>query len=265
MTVRPCRVLPIVRRALRPLLIAAAALGVSVTHAQAADLTVVSGPAMARVLTELRPRIEELTGRRLNVDVVPPSAMTRRLGDHQPFDVAVVYEPVAVALLKTSKLVSGRLSCIGWTRLGLAASAASRVPDIAAVADLRRALTVARSIGYNADGPSGVQFRHVLAQLGLERELGPKLVNVGGSDPLDAVARGDVELGVAYVGDIAATAGVRALGPLPWQVQQLTPVYAAVASEASDRQAGERLVAFLSSFEAMQTLTAHDLDGTPNE
>jgi ABC-type molybdate transport system substrate-binding protein len=264
MTASPCRASPIVRGILRPSLIVAA-LGVSLSPAQAADLTVVSGPAMARVLADLAPRIEELTGRHFIVDVVPPGATTRRLGDRQPFDVAVVYEPAAVELLKTSQLVSGRLSCIGWTRLGLATSAASRARDIATVADLRRALMVVRSIGYDADGPSGPQFRHVLAQLGLERELGPKLVDVGGRDPLAAVAQGEVELGVAYVGDIAATAGIRALGPLPWQVQQLTPVYAAVASEAADRQAAERLVAFLSSFEAMQTLTAHDLDGTPNE
>lgn len=255
----------IVRRGLRPLLIAGAMLGVSSPHASATDLKVVSGPAMARVLADLAPRIEELTGRRFAVDVLPPGAMARRLGDRQPFDVAVVYEPAAVALLKTSKLASGRLLCIGWTRLGLAASAASRVADISTVEGLRHALMVAQAIGYDADGPSGAQFRHVVAQLGLQRELAAKLVDLRGGDPLDAVARGEVELGVAYVGDIAAAAGVRALGPLPWQVQQLTPVYAAVASEATDRQAAERLIAFLSSFEAMQVLTTRDLDGTPNE
>lgn len=265
MTTLPCRASTIVSRALRPLLLAAAALTISPPQAGAADLTVVSGPAIARVLTDLAPRIEGLTHRTLVIDAVPPSALTARLSRGDPFDVAVVYEADTIALLESNRLLAGRLSCIGWTRLGLAASAASVLPGIGNVSELKQLVLTARSIGYNAGDPSGSQFRTALTQLGILEKVEAKLIDLGARDPLDAVGHDAVELGVAYVGDIAAAKGLRSLGPLPWQVQQLTPIFAGISRDAKEREPAQRLIAFLSSFEATTVLTAHDLEGTPNE
>ena len=130
--------------------------------ASAADLNVVSWPAMTQVLNDLRPRIEGLTQRRLVVTVAAPDAPAR--AQNEPFDAVVVYEPDAVALLESNHLVD-RLFCIGWTRQG---------------------------------------------------------------------------------GDRA-------------------PIYAAVSRTAKESAAAQRLVAFLSSFEGLTALTAHGLEGTPNE
>src|SRR5579871_6362046 len=90
----------------------AAALGLAlgIRQADAADIKVVSGPAMARVLTDLAPRIEELTHRTLVIDVASVNAVTRRLSEGAPFDVAVVYEPAAIALIESSQIVAGGLS-----------------------------------------------------------------------------------------------------------------------------------------------------------
>lgn len=255
----------IARYALASLLLAAMASGPGSAPARADDLIVVSGPAMARVLTDLRPRIEALTGRALVIEVAPSPAIARRLSDGARFDAAVVYEPAAVALLKSGRLAAERLSCIGWTRLGVATSPRSGAPAISTVALFRRALLAARSIGYNAADASGAQFRHALTQMGVLGQIDAKLVDLGPRDPLAAVADGTVGLGVAYVGEIAAAPGVRSLGELPWQVQQLTPIYAAVARDARGREAARRLVAYMSSFEATAVLTRHQMDITPNE
>jgi hypothetical protein len=133
--------------------------------AGATDLNVVSGPRMAQVLNDLRPRIEGLTNRNLVVSVMAPEALKRRLSGSDPFDAAVVSEPDAVTLLESKRIVVDRLSCIGWARQG----------------------------------------------------------------------------------------------------QQLTPIYAAVSSTAKERDAAQRLLAFLSSFEAMAAITALQLEGTPYE
>ncbi len=233
--------------------------------ADAADLKVVSGPAMARVLTELTPRIEKLTDRHLVVDTTPVGTVAERLSNGEPFDVAVVYEPAAVALLKNSRFVAGGLACIAWTRLGLAASPGSAIPKVTDVAALRDALRAAHSIGYNAADRSGVQFRDVLAQLGLARETNARLVDLGTRDALDAVARGEVEVAVGYAGEITSTPGVRALGSLPWQVQQITPIFAAIGRQTKDRDAARRLIAYLTSLEATSVFTAHDMDTSPSE
>jgi ABC-type molybdate transport system substrate-binding protein len=138
------------------------ALALGTAAACAADLNVVSGPDTARVLTELAPRIEGLTQRRLVVEIAAPGTLAR--AQSEPFDAVVVYEVDAVALLQRNHLVD-RLYCIGWTRQG---------PD-------------------------------------------------------------------------------------------LVPIYAAVGREAKEPAAAQRLVAFLSSFEGLTALTAHGLEGTPNE
>jgi hypothetical protein len=149
----------------QPCLAGIAALILSTTAAGAADLNVVSEPAMAPVLNDLKPRIEALTKRRLVVDVVAPGALARRLSGGDPFDAVVVDEPDAVSLLESNRIVIDRMSCIGWARQG----------------------------------------------------------------------------------------------------QQRTPIYAAVSSAAKERGAAQRLLAFLSSFEALAVITSHHLEGTPNE
>lgn len=246
-------------------LLATVAAGSFASQASAADLKVVSGPAMARVLTDLTPRIEALTHRTLLIDVVPPNALTPRLSQGAPFDVAVVYEPDAISVLKSGRIAAGRLSCVGWTRLGLAAAPDSELPRIGNALQLKQVLLTARSIGYNGGDPSGLQFRSALTQLGLLEKIDAKLIDLGAGDPLEALAHGAVELAVSYVGDIASTKDVRSLGALAWQVQQLTPIFAGVSRDTTQREAAHRLIAFLTSFEAMAVLTAHDLDGTPNE
>jgi hypothetical protein len=103
-------------------------LALGAAHATAADLKVVSGPVMARVLTDLKPRIEHLTKRTLVVDMVPAEAMTQRLRGDDPFDAVVAYEPDAVAFLESNGTVVERLHCVGWERQGQ-----ERAPIYAAV------------------------------------------------------------------------------------------------------------------------------------
>ena len=140
------------------------ALSLGTAAAHAADLRVLSSPATARVLTDLRPRIEGLTHRRLVVKVA-----TSAQGPDKAFDAVIVYEPDAVALLSSHHLID-RMFCIGWMP-----------PN-------------------TADGR-----------------------------------------------------------------QDRSPIYAAVSSSTRERDAAQRLVAFLSSFEGLMALTAHGLEGTPNE
>ena len=143
---------------------AAFGLGLGAGAAHAADLKIVAEPAIAKVLIDLRPRIEGLTQRRLVVKVAAPNALTRAQGGDEPFDAVVVYETDTVALLESNRLVD-RMFCIGWTRQG-----------------------------------------------------GNRM-----------------------------------------------PVYAAVSREAKEPAAAQRLVAFLTSFQGLMALTAHGLEGTPNE
>lgn len=255
----------IFRRIVPYLVIGAVAGSLGLPSANAAELRVISNPAVARVLTDLDARIKDLTQRTLVVDVVAAGAMTSRLRTGERFDVAIAYEPDAMLLLGADQIRDGRLWCIGWTRLGVAAAAGAEVHGIGNVSRLKQSLLAAHSIGYKAGDPTGVQFRIALSQLGLLDKIGGKLVDVGAENPLDAVGRGEVELGVSYAGEIAAQKKARSLGALPWQVQQLTPIYAGVARDAQERGSAQRLIAFLTSFEGTAALTAHDLEGTPNE
>lgn len=49
------------------------------------------------------------------------------------------------------------------------------------------------------------------------------------------------------------------------QGQERTPIYAAMSHAAKEPIAAQRLIAFLSSFDGLIALTAHGLEGTPNE
>jgi molybdate transport system substrate-binding protein len=93
------------------------------------------------------------------------------------------------------------------------------LPDIHDVASFQSTLLAARSVmcGNPAKGgQSGIHIAKVLAKLGLDIELGPKLqLRDSGRDGFVEVANGDIEIGLGQISEIIANKGVVLVGPFP--------------------------------------------------
>jgi molybdate transport system substrate-binding protein len=238
------------------------ALGLSAAAAGAADLRVVATPDMASVLTALAPQLGEVTDSAVVIEAVAPAAVKRRL-TVEPFDVAIVSEPVAKLLHKRGKLDSW--SFVALAGDGIAVPAGTARPDIGSVDGLRRALLRAHKIAFTGDDASGAHLRRVLARLNIADQVEARLTDTGSANPLESLLDGDADVAVAPLSEIAALPTVQSAGPLPWDVQRLMPVVGAIGTETGAPDAARRLIAFLSSWDAIKALHAHGLDAVISE
>src|SRR5262249_50345880 len=86
---------------------------------------------------------------------------------------------------------------------------------------------------------SGLYFITVLNRLGVADAVKAKAVlTAGGKETVEAVAKGDAEIGVAFISEIIAVKGAKYAGPLPAALQDYTLYTAAVPKASKDPGSG---------------------------
>jgi molybdate transport system substrate-binding protein len=76
----------------------------------------------------------------------------------------------------------------------------------------------------------------------------------------EVVARGDAEIGFQQISELLPVRGIKVVGPIPAEVQQITVFSAGIATGAAEPAAGKELIAFLASRAAAPVLTKAGLD-----
>jgi len=145
--------------------------------------------------------------------------------------------------LAKSGQVAGTIREVGSMGVGVAVKKGAPKPDIHDTAAFKASMLKASSIMF-ADpakgGQSGIHVAKVLAQLGIDKDLQPRLqLRDRGPDGLKEVAAGTIEVGLGQISEILANPDVEFVGPLPGPIQDLV-TFAATLHSASKKQAGRR-------------------------
>jgi molybdate transport system substrate-binding protein len=184
-----------------------------------------------------------------------------RLRKGDAADLAIVSPQQWEDLKNEGKLDTTIRSVIG--RIGAFVKKGAAKPDISSVEAFKRAFINARSIAVplGVGNPVGVYAVGLFDRLGIAADLRPpKNVNAGGGSPLQAVARGDAEIGFTQITEVVAESGVDFVGPLPADIQNYTVYTAAVPAKAQERGAAKALIEFLMSARAIAILKSKGLD-----
>jgi molybdate transport system substrate-binding protein len=122
-------------------------------------------------------------------------------------------------------------------------------PDISTLEAVKKLLLSTPSIAYPdpAGAASGVAIQDALKMLGIFDQVQAKSKLAGG--PLALVAKGDAEIGLAYLVDMNDP-GVDVVGPLPRNVVTPTGFVGFVSAHAKDPAAAKALLDFLASPDA---------------
>ena len=133
-------------------------------------------------------------------------------------------------------------------------------PEISSVDTFKRTLLALKSLSYGdpaSGGVTGVYFVGLLERLGLAAELKPKTQLFATSQAvLQAVANGNVEIGIGLTSDTALVSGVDLAGVLPAEIQNFTTYSAGAVVGSANPDAARSFVSFLSSPAAKDVLTA---------
>jgi len=187
----------------------------------------------------------------------------KRIEAGEEADVVIVANvlgrSLAEELTKQGK-IAGAPVVFAKSGVGVAVRAGAPEPDISSADALKTSLLQAKTIAYSA-GASGVYIVSMLQKLGIYDQVKSKAVEVKPSEPVgDVVARGDAEIGFHQVSELLPVKGIRYLGPLPADIQNITVYSGGIHSGTKAEAAAKTLVAFLSTPSAMQSLGKHGLE-----
>ena len=204
---------------------------------------VLSSLALKGVLEKFRPQFERATGP-LDLRFDATQAILGRISAEERADLLILTAE-AIDDLRTKGEVT-QVRRLGSSGVGLAVRAGAPRPDIGSVDALVRALVSASSVAHSKVGASGIYFSGLLKSLKIEHQLKKRIVVEKGPVGL-AVARGEAELGVQQLCELAPVRGIDIVGPLPEPLQKLTHFSAGIPAGARNPEAALKLIELLCS------------------
>src|SRR6267154_622057 len=130
-------------------------------------------------------------------------------------------------------------------------------PDISSGEAVKQMLLAATSIAYSS-GPSGIYLAGLMQRMGIADQMKPKMKQIPPGEAVgDLVARGEAEIGFHQMSELLPVKGIDIVGPLPPDVQQITVFSAGLHAGASNADAAQALVRFITAPTAAAVIKKH--------
>jgi len=229
--------------------------------ADASEVKVLASTAIKTALEVLAPQFETAANHKLFIVYGASARLQPEIEKGEAFDLAILSTAVTDALIKQGKLVAATRVDIARSGAGVAVRKGAPKPDISTTESFKQALLNAKSLGYSETGASGQFLMAMFQRLGIAEEMGPKLKLARPNQPsLQALADGEIDIGIPQISEALVFPGVDLVGPLPPDVQVYTVLPAAVATNAQNPDAAKALLDFLATPAAISVLRAKGLE-----
>ena len=220
--------------------------------AQVAEITVLAGMGVISAVRDLAPAFEKKSGHKVIVRF-EQTADLNRLVNTGGADVAAVQPEQADMFIMDGKMVAGSKTNFAQAGVGVAVKKGARKPDIRTVESFKAAMLDAKSIGYSQGG-SGIISARVMEKLGIADQLKARTKSINGAPVAEAVARGEVEIGLQQINVILPVAGADYVGPLPKELQETVKFSAGLLSASKQQEVARAFLTFIASPEAASVI-----------
>jgi molybdate transport system substrate-binding protein len=218
-----------------------------IANVHSAELQVIAGGAMTGPLRELAKQFESTSGHNLVFRFGTTPELIKLATTGGPFDLGVVPREVFKDAAAQAQFAPGPTTDIARVGLGVAVRSGASKPDISTPEALKQTLLKAQSIATIPASAAGAQVLRVFERLGIGEAMKAKTkVQSGPAQVVDAVAKGEAELGVFLV-NVLTTPGLDVIGPLPAELQQEIIFTAAPAAMTKQAEAARAFIGFLTS------------------
>jgi molybdate transport system substrate-binding protein len=224
----------------------------------AAEIKVLCTIGVKPALPDLVAEFERTSGHKVVITWGNAATLKTRYLEGEPGDVALLTAAAIDDLMKAGKLTGNRID-LARSGVGLAVKAGAPKPDISSPEALKKALLDAKSVGYSTTGASGIHFAKVIEKLGIAAEVKAKHKETTGVVG-ELIAKGEAEIGVQQIPELAAVPGVEVIGPLPGDLQVITTFSVALDAKAAENEAAKAFVKFISSPTAAAAYKSKGLD-----
>ena len=225
--------------------------------AAAAEVTLLISNAVKTVMEELAPKFEQASGHKLTISYGSTNPLKARIEKGDVFDLTLLGEDAIDDLVKQGRLAGATRAVVARSGLGVAVRKGAPKPDVGTTEAFKRTLLNAKSIAYQDGGLTGSYLVVLFKRLGVTDNVQSKFRDARGGE---AVAKGEVELGITQISEILYEKNAELAGPLPPEIQNYTSFAAAVSTGARQPDAARALLKYFASPDAIRVMKAIGLE-----
>ena len=226
------------------------AVSLCAASARADEVTLVAPGGIQAAVQQLIPGFEKATGHKVKATFGSGLGTKRQVAAGDPFDVPIVQPPYP-EVLASGHVVPTSAMPLASVSVGVAVRSGAPKPDISTVDAVKKLLLSVKSFSYPdpaGGAAAGVSFTKTLQQLGIADAVKSKIhLARGGAAAMEAVAKGEVEIGLTFYSEILTEPGVEAVGMLPPSICPPTSLVAFVSAHAKNADAARALIRYISS------------------
>ena len=255
-----CRRLQTTTKALAMCVIAAAAVASAPPSASAAGIKIISSGAVKEVVEEAVPAFEESSGHKLAITWSGSADIRKRLAAGEAYDVVIASRSDIDGFIQQGKLAAGSGVDLMKSGVGIGVKEGSLKADVSTTDSFKATLLAAKAIGYST-GPSGAYLDQLFVKLGIADQIKSKLKQTPSGVAVGTLlVKGDADIGLQQVSELIHYSGVTYLGPLPSDIQYITPFTGAVGSTSDDPRAASAFLTFLASPATTAAIKHHGME-----
>jgi molybdate transport system substrate-binding protein len=241
-------------------IIAAAALLLLQGFAQAAEIRLFASGALKEAYHELIPAFEKASGHTVRLEWSSTTDIRKRVSAGEIHDLVILGDSGTEALIRDGELAGPMRIVFAKSGISIAVRAGAPRPDIGSADALRKTLVAAKSVGYS-EGASGTYLVGMFQKLGVYELVLAKASIAGANVPVGGkVATGEAEIGFHQLSELLPVKGIDIIGPLPAELQYLTVFSGALHAAATNKDATNALIHFLTAPAAKDALRKHGLE-----
>jgi molybdate transport system substrate-binding protein len=232
----------------------------NMNSARASDIKVLASNGVKSAVVELVPKFEKDTGDRLVFTWDASNILVKQIEGGENFDVVIVTPALIKNLIKQGKVVDGSATNLARVGLGVAVKKGAPKPDISTVEAFKRTLLNAKAIAYTTAGQSGLHFMSVAEKLGIAEQVKAKGKTILGGAAAEFVAKGEADIAIQLIPELASVPGVEVAGPFPADLQNYIVLTSGVGTKAKDKAAAQALIKFLTTPAAISIFKAKGME-----
>ena len=235
--------------------------GATVTT-RAAEITFLCASALRPAMDEIVAEFRRTSGHNVKISFATIGVNADRIRKGDAADLAIVSPSQWDELRSEGKLDAGTRALIAKIGIGVFIKRGAAKPDVSSVEGIKRALLDAPSIAVpvGAGNPVAAYAVRLFDRLDIATQLKSKNVVASGGSPIQAVARGEADIGFTQISEVIAEPRIEYAGPFPAEIQNYTVFAAAIPTNATERDAAKAFADFLRSASAITIFRSKGLE-----
>jgi molybdate transport system substrate-binding protein len=230
----------------------------------AGELKVITSGGFSSAYELLLPEFEHSTGIKVTTGSGAsqgdgPKTIGAQLARGVPADVVILSREGLNGLIAAKRISVGTDVDLARTPTGVAVRAHAPKPDLGSVEAVKQALLNAKAVVIPGSTSGIWATNELFPRLGIAGKINVKVI-ARGTEMVAMVATGDADLAILPVSEILNAKGVDFAGAFPTEIQFIQTFSAAVVASSNDIPSAKKLIAFLASVHAYDTIRKSGLE-----